>query len=127
MSTLSTGPDRLRTILLDVDFNVSSSDRTTFSKDKVLMSQNSIRNLSVSTIANSIPECRVVLNDIFSSGQTEQFKTLKNGQDKNHSAPSRQPTDNIYLETLSKKEPIAWPSMKDTERWNRLDDSVQFF
>ena len=69
-------------------------------------------------------ECQVVLNDILSSGETAKFKALNSSRDKNHSALSRQPYDSVYLESLNKKDPIAWPSMKPSDMWTQLDDDV---
>ena len=124
LSTLSIGPDCLRTAPSEVDFNLSSCGGTTFTKDKFLNSQNSTTCLRSSSAANNVQECQVVLNDILSCGQTEKFKTLKTSPEKNHSAPSRQPIDIVYLETLAQKYPVAWPFMKDNERWNQLDNNV---
>ena len=109
---------------IEVDFDASSGCRTTLQEDKNPSSHSSISNLCVPAKPSIMPECQVVLNDIFSSGDTEKFKTLKTNQDKTHSAPSRQPNDSIYLESLSKKEPIAWPPMKDSDKWSQLDDNV---
>ena len=124
LSTLSIGPDCLRTAHPEVDFNVSSFVGATFTKEKVLNCHVSTKRLRSSSVANNLQDCQVVLNDILSCGQTEKSKTLKTSQDKYHSAPSRQPNDNVYLETLARKDPIAWPSMKDNERWNQLDNNV---
>ena len=111
MSTSSTGPDCLRTnVTSDVDFNISSDSKPTSLEDKGLKSENSTKSLSVPSITNTLPECQVLLKDILSCGQTEKFKTLRISQDKNHSASSRQSADNIYLENLTKKDPIAWPT-----------------
>ena len=58
---------------------------------------------------HDLPECQVVLEDIFSSNLTEKFKMLKTNQDKTHSVSSHKVDENCYLEKLAKKDPISWP------------------
>ena len=120
---MSNDPDRIRTVLPDVDFNNLSGSRTISSEDITSKSQFSNSTVSASKPI-TISECQVLLDDIFSSGQAEQLKALNSCLDKNHSASSRQPFERHYLESLAKKDPIAWPPMKDSEKWSQLDDIV---
>ena len=85
---------------------------------------NSTTNQSASSLVIPVPECQVILDDIFSSSQTEKSKVLKASLEKNHSASSHQLVDKSYLESLLKRDPIAWPSMNDAEKWSQLDDEV---
>ena len=122
LSNLSTEPDCFRTVLSEIDFAVSGGRTTVQEENK--FSHDTISNLDVSSINDIVSDCRVVVDDILLCDQTEKFKALKSSQEKNHSASSRQPIDKIYLESLVKKDPIAWPKMKESEKWNQLDDEV---
>ena len=121
MSNLSNGPDRLRTRLPDIDFNLTSDCRT--SSKEINFSSSEI-NQKYPYKNSILPDCQVILEDILSSGQAEKPKTLKIRQDKTHSAPSRRPFDKAYLEAIAKKDPIAWPPMKESEKWSEFDDKV---
>ena len=121
LSSLSTGSDCIRTVLSENDI---TGDRTTFLEENNQTSNVKNTNLCISSTTCNMSECQVVLNDILSCGQTAKSKALKISREKNHSAPSRQPNDKIYLESVTKKDPIAWPSMKESDKWNQLDDNV---
>ena len=73
---------------------------------------------------HDMPECQVVLEDIFSSNLAEKFKMLKTNPDKTHSVSSHKVDENHYLEKLTKKDPISWPKMSDKDAWEDLDSAV---
>ena len=73
---------------------------------------------------HDLPECQVVLEDIFSSNLTEKFKMLKTNPDKTHSVSSHKVDENYFLEKLTKKDPISWPKMSDKDAWEDLDSAV---
>ena len=119
---MSNDLDCTRTVLPDVDFGLPSGSRTSPLEDELLSSENSNQSALESI---NVTNCQVVLDDIFPLGQAEKLKTLKTSLDKNHSATSCQPFEKDYLESLmKKKDPIAWPPMKDPEKWSQLDDDV---
>ena len=97
--------------------------RTIYAEDITSTSQYSNTTMSASK-PTTISECQVLLDDIFSSDQAEKLKVLNFSLDKYHSASSRQSFEKNYLESLTKKDPIAWPPMKDSEKWSQLDDAV---
>ena len=80
LSNLSSNSERLRNVPLDIDFNVTHDCKTS-SEDNLDMC---ISKTSENTLPKQcyLPDCQVVLDDIFSSDQTEKLKTLKICQDK---------------------------------------------
>ena len=113
------GPDSFRIKKMDVDFKNNNVNNTK-------ISSNSLSNIDAKSSENSyqLLGCKVVLDDVFSSSSTEKFKTLKLNPEKTHSVSSRQALEKHFLENLSKKDPIAWPSMKNDIEWERLDSLV---
>ena len=69
-------------------------------------------------------ECKVVLDDVLLTRQTVKSKMLNGSRDKTHSAPSRRQLEQHYLDGISQRSQIAWPNMKESDKWEELDDSV---
>ena len=114
MSNVLTGPECLRTTPPDADFNVLT--RTTLKVNNLTLCD--FTKTSKSSEANRYPvsDCQVVLDDILLCRPAEKLKTLNVCPDKTHSASSRQPYDKSYLESISKKDPIPWPTMKESDK-----------
>ena len=113
---MSTGPARNRTTHRNIDFEINVRDKpelTSKSAHEFLNSNSS-----------PLPECQVVLNDVFSSNPAEKLKLLKFNQDNHHSVSSQQALENHYREQLNRKDPIAWPSMNNDSEWESLDNAV---
>ena len=123
---MSTDSDCLRTTLTDIDFNITSGCGSKILEDNNNPQFNSIDVCSHTTPLEKpiVSDCQVVLEDIFSDDQTGKLKVLMSSQDKTHSATSHQSKDKYHLESIIKKDPIAWPSMKDSDLWSQLDDTV---
>ena len=103
------GPECLRTVLPDVDFNSINGCRTTISEDK------SSKFINNHPQKHDPTECRVVLEDILADGSTAKYKMLNGNLDKTDSVPSHQPSERKYLDSLIKKDPIAWPKMSNED------------
>ena len=118
ITNLPNDPDRKRTILSEIDFEndpgkQTNSDPQSKSKDNSSANKNS-----------TVSECQVVLEDVLSGGPTGKYKMLIDSPDNTHSAYSHRPIDKIFLNTIAKKERIAWPRMNDSDKWNKLDSAV---
>ena len=49
---------------------------------------------------------------------------LNGSLDKTHGAPSHRSTEVGYLDSICLKDPIAWPIMTQSEKWQQLDDDI---
>ena len=100
--------------------DLRNKNKTTFSN---ISSQSSISDSLLMENINML-ECQVVLEDVLSSGSTVKFQMLNGNPDKPHSVPSHQPVERDFLESIVRKDPIAWPKMSDDESWAHLDNVV---
>ena len=112
-----TGPDSLRTPITDIDF-------TTNSKISTDAPSNFPSGSSGKKKPSQLPDCQVFLDDVLSSSSTVKFMSLKINPEKTHSVSSRQALERHYLEYISTKDPIAWPSMNSNSEWEKLDCTV---
>lgn len=65
--------------------------------------------------------------DVFKHDYTRMYTMLNGSLDKTHSASFHLSTEIGYQDSVFKENPIAWPTMKESEKWQQLDDAVGAF
>ena len=66
----------------------------------------------------------IEVEDVFDGCVAEKLKVLNSSQDKNHSAYSLTEDKAVLFLNNSKRTPILWPNMSDTDSWDKLDSAV---
>ena len=94
------GPDCIRTSLSNNDFD--------FAESKI----------------DSRFDCKVVLRDILADDSTVKSNLLKVNLEKTHSVLSQRSSERIFLDSLEKRQRVAWPPSTDEKAWTKLDHLV---
>lgn len=73
---------------------------------------------------HGLRECQVVLGGVLADGPTAEYNMLNGNPEKTYSVPSQWPSGSKYLDSLIKKDPIAWHKMSKEDDLIQLDNLV---
>ena len=62
-----------------------------------------------------------MLRDILADDSTVKSNLLKVNQEKTHSVLSQRSSERIFLDSLEKRQRVAWPPSTDEKTWTKLD------